>query len=84
MRKPSAYRKGRNLYHYAKALVELDRAEAAAERQRQHTASLVFGTTSQSVIQRAMKTYHLALFRTHYARQNVAHYGRKVKQCCNP
>ena len=77
-RQPTPYRKRANLANYCKALVELDRAEAEAERQRIHVFGLTFKADPEEV-RRAMMVVHLALFRTHYARQNVAHYGRKVR-----
>lgn len=80
MRRPTAYRKGRNLHHYAKALVEYDRAEAAVEDQRQRVYGLMLGPGDASdQVRRAMKTFRLALFRRNYAKTNVARFGERMR-----
>lgn len=78
--KPTAYRKGRNLYHYCKALVEYDRAEANVETLRQRVYGLMLGPGDVAdEIGRAMKVFKLALFRRNYARLNASHYSQKMK-----
>lgn len=80
MRKPSAYRKGRNLANFARSVIELDRAEHVAEAQRQRAYDLVFSSGDKSrEVGQALNVFRLVLLRCAYAKANVTRYGERLR-----